>query len=41
VEISPVALRQWLAPVMSPSTGRDPLLLLNASTQFSQLPGLL
>ena len=41
VEIGPVAVRQWLTPVMSPSAGSDPLLLLIASTQFSQVAGLL
>ena len=41
VETGPVALRQWLTPVMSPSAGSDPLLLLTASSQFSQVPGLL
>src|SRR5271166_3949424 len=41
VEMGPVALRQWLSPVMSPSTGCDPLPLSTASTQFSQVAGLL
>jgi len=41
VEMGPVALRQWFTPVMSPSAGSDPLLLLMASSQFSQVAGLL